>query len=217
MVLCLTDSDVVVKLAELDALDEIVKKLGCKYGDVAVHPAELRRLEKKVGTKLTSDGFARVKVFIGKVRTIGRLSPEAQVIHRRLNGNSCIVGEEVLAIDPGEALLYAAAADFGSSRFLTGDKRAMRCLCALGDCTDVAARLAGRIICFEQLLKLLFSDESFELMRERALKSGCEDKVMKRALEGSKTHCHRVLDEEIERMRLQTGGLLCSDPLTWRN
>ena len=67
------------------------------------------------------------------------------------------------AIDPGEAQLLAAAAEFDLT-VLTGDKRAIR---ALKPVTEIHAPLAGRIVTLEAVLLKLCEQLGLEHLRQR--------------------------------------------------
>ena len=67
------------------------------------------------------------------------------------------------AIDPGEALLFAAAAEFGLL-VISGDKRAMR---ALKHVREIHAPLGRRVVTMEALLLKLCEQLGLEYLRRR--------------------------------------------------
>ncbi|HMB53443.1 MAG TPA: hypothetical protein VKU40_09010, partial [Thermoanaerobaculia bacterium] len=62
-------------------------------------------------------------------------------------------------IDPGEAFLFAAAADSYDSVVVTGDKRACRALAGLG-----VSELHGKVLCLESCLLLLLRSVDFHFL-----------------------------------------------------
>ena len=77
-------------------------------------------------------------------------------------------------IDPGEAQLFAAAAEFRCT-IITGDKRAVR---ALKHVTELHAQLAGRIVTLEAVLLELCEQLGLESLRERTGPLTTHDKTV---------------------------------------
>ena len=77
-------------------------------------------------------------------------------------------------IDPGEAQLFAAAAEFGFM-IITGDKRAVR---ALKHVTEIHAQLAGRIVTLEAVLLKLCEKLGLEDLRQRIRPLTSHDKAV---------------------------------------
>jgi hypothetical protein len=80
----------------------------------------------------------------------------------------------VQAIDPGEAQIFAAAAETGLL-VMTGDKRALR---ALRDVAGLADALAGRIVVLEAILLALCDHLGPEEVRSRVQVFAVSDKVV---------------------------------------
>ena len=77
-------------------------------------------------------------------------------------------------IDPGEAQLFAAAAEFGFTT-ITGDKRAIR---ALKHVTEIHAQLGGRIVTLEVVLLKLCEKLGLEDLRQRIRPLTAHDKTV---------------------------------------
>ena len=80
----------------------------------------------------------------------------------------------VQAIDPGEAQIFAAAAEDGAL-VVSGDKRALR---ALKDVSGFPDALAGRIVVLEAILLALCDHLGQEAVRQRVSALGALDKVV---------------------------------------
>ncbi len=70
----------------------------------------------------------------------------------------------VRGIDPGEAELFAVAAETPGSLIATGDKRACRALKAAEGLEGAKAALQGKIICLETALELLLERRGFSAL-----------------------------------------------------
>ena len=70
----------------------------------------------------------------------------------------------VRGIDPGEAELFAIAAETPGSLIATGDKRACRALKAAEGLEDAKAALRGRIVCLETALDMLLEQRGFSAL-----------------------------------------------------
>lgn len=64
-------------------------------------------------------------------------------------------------VDPGEALLFATAADLDDGVVATGDKRACLGVATAPSLSHLRPRLAGRVLCFEGALELLLARLGF--------------------------------------------------------
>src|SRR5262249_22743306 len=61
----------------------------------------------------------------------------------------------VVGIDPGEALYFASLAERPELAMMTGDRRALMVLAAAPELRDICDRIAGRVLCFEEILDAL--------------------------------------------------------------
>ena len=76
--------------------------------------------------------------------------------------------DAALGIDPGEAILFSATAAFPDFLLATGDKRSLKVLAEL-PANSVTARLAGRVICFEQVLIRIHASFGFDHLRDKVV------------------------------------------------
>jgi hypothetical protein len=116
-VICLADNDIIHKLAACDLLDDALTALSLVRTDVyvlptakykfGITPRRVAQGERRYGATV----FARIRDFLASVREINvpGLPEELQLL------------AAVDGIDPGEAVLFAATAQFDQYLLATGD------------------------------------------------------------------------------------------------
>ncbi len=121
--ICLVDSDVIYKLAMCNLLDDTLAALDLARTDVYVLPTAKYKFSvaRRPGTgerRYGAEVFARIRDFLGSVREIdvAGLSEELQLL------------ASIDGIDAGEAILFAATAEFDQYLLATGDKASLRAL-----------------------------------------------------------------------------------------
>ena len=205
--IAIIDNDVIAKLARFDLLIAFHKQLKkLKYEP---------RLTPLIDSTFDLAGKSPVPK---KVRTL----EQRQVIAELAAGCSRIAlndeGHELLklcyqveGIDPGDSIWLCVAASTPDSIVFTGDKRALRSVSASNDCAPIVKRLAGRVVCLEQIVVGLFDEEGYPVVRSRirldpeadgAVSSAFPEKVTSRA------DAMLVLEGKIATLRASTGGLL---------
>jgi hypothetical protein len=161
----LIDTDAFCKLAAADLLDEVLALLGVNRSQCAVLPAlpymlERGRLRKKYGD-FESD----------RLRKLADEFPVAP--------NSSSKWLDVLSaessIDPGEAQLFALAAEHGI-RILTGDKRALETLARV---SDIHLHLSGNVVTMEAVLTGLNDQLPEAQLRRKGCALGQHDQMAK--------------------------------------
>lgn len=160
----LLDTDAFCKLAVAGVLENAVRLLGAdlkECGRLAALPYMLRR------------GRLR-KVFGGDV--CDALIPVAESVPVAVQPGDLWLDKltPIPAIDPGEAQIFAAAAEAGLI-LVSGDKRALR---ALKEVPGFADALAGRIVTFEGILLVLCGQLGPEEMRHRVQALIASDKMV---------------------------------------
>lgn len=112
-------------------------------------------------------------------------------------------------IDPGEALLISATATEEAFYIVTADKRCLRALATSG-MTATLGRLEHRIICLEQLvMRLVQQSTDFAKVSRRIIQAvPCEVSVTEAFKLADQAAVIGRLQEEIDRLRSQTGSLL---------
>jgi hypothetical protein len=175
-VICLSDNDIIHKLAACDLVAEAFAALGVGYGDVRVLPTAKHKFgvtkssawgERRYGPEV----FARIRDLLGRVSEIDFVPPvdELQVLI------------DTEGIDTGEALLFATAAALGSSMLATGDKRSLRALAGSASCRGIADRIAGRVVCFEQIMCKIIGHLGFPKVKEKIVPARICDMALRAA------------------------------------
>lgn len=65
-------------------------------------------------------------------------------------------------IDAGEIVLLSATAKVSDYWLLTGDKRCLRAVATCLECDEIARRIQGRAVCFEQVICRVISRTGFD-------------------------------------------------------
>jgi hypothetical protein len=74
---------------------------------------------------------------------------------------------ETEEIDTGEVILFATAACLEGAVLATGDKRSLRALAGSAACRGIAERIAGRVICLEQIVYKVIGHLGFPRTKEK--------------------------------------------------
>jgi len=161
----LVDTDAFCKLAVAELLREAIKLQGAELSDCGRLPAlpymlGKGRLRERFGPE-ACDKIAPLAKIMPKI------GPPNPTWLDRLAG--------IQAIDPGEAQIFAAAAE-GKSFVLSGDKRALR---SLKHIQEYREALSGRIVVMEAMLLALCDDLGPDLVRRRVEPLRSLDTVIK--------------------------------------
>ncbi len=168
------DNDVISKLAACDLLDDAVAAMGAtnaqvfvlstfkyRYGLTKNTSSKRQRREQELG-KATVQRYARFQQDVGEIQQ----APGDLLL---LFEDVLLLFEDVIDIDSGEAGLFAAACAAPGSLVVTGDKRCLISLATSAACSDVASRLASRVMCLEQVIDQVLILKGFEYTRRRIL------------------------------------------------
>jgi hypothetical protein len=143
-------------------VDEALMALGLTFGEVFVLPTakhkfgltkDRTKAKKRYGAKV----FERIRDLLGRAQELDLVIP----------GNEMQLLAEVEGIDTGEVVLFAAAACMRHALLATGDKRSLRALASTPSCRSVALRIAGRVICFEQIIRKAIDHCGFPKVRDK--------------------------------------------------
>src|SRR5262245_40706298 len=101
--LCLSDSDFIIKLAEFDLLNEAIKALGFSRSDVRVLP-ELRRVlaGQSIYRRQTRECVERASKFIKGLKTIEQID---RTDHAILTAARATYKDRDVTIEGGEAVI----------------------------------------------------------------------------------------------------------------
>lgn len=161
----LVDTDAFCKLAAADLLDEVLALLSVSRVQCAVLPALPHMLERGGLRKSYGDAEA------DRLRKLAGTYPVAPASSSTwldmLSAES--------SIDPGEAQLFALAAEHGI-RILTGDKRALE---ALAKVSRILPHLEERVVALEAVLMSLVSQMPEAQLRPKGIVLGQYDQMAK--------------------------------------
>lgn len=207
--ICLADNDIILKLAYCDLLVEAVEALGTSLSEVFVLNSAIHKLlsPKRPGKGRVKPGepeYERLQTFFAAVKVIDATPDPAE--QQAFN--------DVIGIDPGEAILFSATGAYSDCLLATSDKRSLFALCgATSDvCKNVCGRLAGRVICFEQVILRIVDQRGFPAILVKVVPARQCDTAL-RAIFGSGLSATEVgvrsgLASYIDDLRRQTGTLL---------
>lgn len=207
--ICLTDNDIILKLACCDLLSEAVDALGTTLSEVlvlnsAVHVLLRPKQPGKGIVKQNQPEYERLRTFFDAVRVID-IAPSA---------DEQLAFNDVLGIDPGEAVLFSTTGVYADCILATSDKRSLIALCgASGEvCGRVRNRLKGRVVCFEQTVLRIIDRLGFVPTLAKVV-SGRHCDTALRAVFGSglsaiESGVREGLSSYIEDLRRQTFDIL---------
>ena len=206
--ICLSDNDIIHKLAACDLLDDALAALSLARTDVYVLPTakykfgiaqrNVARAERQYGAEV----FARIRDFLASVREINvpGLPQELQLL------------ASVDGVDPGEAVLFAATSQFNQYFLATGDKSSLRALASTPVCRSIAQRLCGHVICFEQIIKRVIQHCGFSYVRGKVIPARAFDTALRVAFwsghDAIEANVLAVLDSYINELRSLSIDLL---------
>jgi hypothetical protein len=203
-VLCFSDNDVILKLAAFDLLSDFLPAVGVTMASVRVLPTAkyvLTPLAKQHGGAVAK----RVAGFLGA----------AGVIDWELPADEVRLFEDTLGIDPGEAILFAATAKQRTFVLTTGDKVSLAALAGSPECEKITKRLAGRVVCLEQLVQRCIDHHGFEPVKRKIVPARECDKALRAifgsGLTASENGVRDGLGSYVESLRSTTGSLLAAD------
>jgi hypothetical protein len=200
-VFCLSDNDILMKLAACDLLDDALASLGLTRADVYVLPTargQLGRLRRRHGDAVAE----RLGNILGSVRIIDWPIPPAEQL----------LFEDAHGIDFGEAALFTATAGLKEFLLATSDKVSLRALVADPKYSAIVQRLAGRVICLEQVVQRRVRHFGFDHVKNKVVPATGYDTAL-RAIFGSGLLAVQEGVEEglvsyINDLRSTTGSLL---------
>ena len=111
--------------------------------------------------RLGAEVAVRLIEFLGTVKEITEYSAAD---HSLLEGL-----DDSVEIDPGEIVLLSATVHFSDYLLLTGDKRCIRAVATCPECREIARRIQGRVVCFEQIICRIIDAAGFEVVRAKVL------------------------------------------------
>lgn len=150
----LVDTDMLVLLIASGYLDQVAESLGFARDDIRCLPAAIHQVRRSASFRDTygTDVLQRTVPQIEAVRVIETAKDSALLEQL----NDCV--------DPGEAILIAAALEHDGSLLMSGDKRAVRALAARGPPACIET-LRDRVVTLEAVLWLLLKKHAVSEVR----------------------------------------------------
>lgn len=201
-----TDTDILLKLGAMDLFDHALEVLGVSREEVRVLPQAVhyvRKRKDRLVEQYGEEGVQRTLKFTETVPCI-RQAPDDDELQRLLSAG----------LDVGEATIFAVTRFESDYAVCTGDKRALRELVADTECSKIAKRHHGKVICLEEILLRVLAQYEFQDVLPRIV-SGCDCDISVLAAFGSRMKSERHLVIESLKKRVlyldgETGGALLS-------
>lgn len=205
--IAICDNDVVAKLAQFSLLQDFLTHLRKQKLELQLQPnvEATFDLKNKSGTlkKLSSEA---------QRKEIAALVQKSQTVQLSAQGDEFVeMCHLVEGIDPGDAVWLGVGASTPGSMIFTGDKRALRAVSRETVCRPIAERLAGRVVCFEQIVLALFDEAGYPVLRSRIRAAPEVDISVCSAFPAAtvtRADATAKLGQFIERLRSEVGALL---------
>lgn len=154
------DVDALCKCAHWGILDYLPELLGFNWTDSATLSSlkyRAKRAQQTPDGKLFKTTAAASAACITIAQMQSNLEPDAELL-AEIDG--------IAGIDPGEAILFSAAAKNEDIFILTGDKRALRALAKLTK-SEKMEKLHHKFFCIEMLILKLLDQHGLEWVRNK--------------------------------------------------
>lgn len=203
------DNDALLKLASYDLLDTVLTMFDIAPGDIRVLATA------KYSLLPAKDRLRRCKMEECADRLGSFLATARKLASDDVDGSMLDSLSAKPGIDPGEAMMLAAAASDSDPFVITGDKRALEALQTGEGLDEVREALAGRVLSLELLFSFLV-EGNFDQVQERVRKQPGVDKAIANAFGVSAPagldSVRAALDSYVEYLRRSTGTLLHPSP-----
>jgi len=162
-VISFVDNDVILKLTACELFWDAIALLQVKPSDVkALASAEFVFRGNKLIKKQYSEEIRTNAIAI--VKKLTPVEPDQSNPFLSLN---------IQGLDVGELNLIHAAitepAQKGYVYLVTGDKRCLRALVKAPELANARENLSGKVVCFEQLIYQLITEQGFEAIKQKVL------------------------------------------------
>lgn len=202
--LCLSDTDLVLKLAALNIANEAFESVGVARNGIRITPEVSQYLRHRAPLKHPRETIERALTFVSGLKLV----PEASI-----DDIETLKAAEH-AIQYGERILIASTAAIKADFILaTGDKKCLRALASTEECRAIHDRLSNKCVCLEQLVLAAIADKGFKWVNKRVgTNCRCDECLVHAFANGvgniSEADCRKWLDGYIADLRSTTGKLL---------
>lgn len=142
------DNDVLLKGSCFDLLKEIINAIPAEFHEIGVLQAAKFVIANKLRKANLNDTLIKFEKIIQQVQCLEPSEDEAKFA-AQLEYDAL---KAKLNVDSGESLLCAIVIMRAFTLMVTGDKRAIKSLELLVKTSSEAIKLAGKIVCLEQLI-----------------------------------------------------------------
>ena len=177
--ICLADTDIVLKLAACDLLPQTFEVLGVTRQEVYMFREEAYPVYKhspKVLHTYPETARNRALKFINTVHNIlvsGDSEEQAYMQHA--------------GIDAGEQAIFGATREYQDFQVITADRKALRALAHADGCGGICARMSGRVVSLEQILLRLIQHTGFDALQAQVLPCASYDAAFELPFAAGKT------------------------------
>lgn len=166
----ISDNDVLKKLACCNLYDEFLQAFNVSLKDVFILNTAKPVLLKRKRKQIDEESLQRLTTFLDAVQVIATVpDPDEQAALT-----------EQQNIDAGEAVLFSVTHQTEGSLLATGDKRSLESLAKANDevCRRLCEKLAGKVVCFEQIVLRIIDSQTFEAVRDKLISGRECDKAL---------------------------------------
>ncbi len=178
----LPDNDILINLAAIDIIDESFAAVGVTLEETyLINTAKYvfgikkrKRAEQRFGAATTD--------------RLLDLIQRTNEINWQHNGDlTCL--SNVAGIDPGEAIILSATNGRDGFLLATGDRRFVKALVENPACDHISNRIAGKVICLEQIILQTIAANGFDFVRRQVRASSTCDSSLRGC---QKTHVTEI-------------------------
>ena len=169
--LVMADIDIFCKLAAWDLLDHIPELFQCTWKDVAT----LSTLKYRILREINSSQFRLLCSLTAAEKALSILGAMQQLPEAETERITTL--QAIPTVDPGEAILFAIAAQYPLSYLLTGDKRAVIGVATAAQNYPIL-RLNKQVVCLEQVIRALLLTKGIDWLRSKVCPRRCIDKAI---------------------------------------
>ena len=204
---CVTDNDFVIQLAAWNLLNEfqafLRDSLGVAEADIYVLdalPARIHKGDTKLERQYGNGALARVQRFCENKGRVRSLPSDPSLLASIAS---------VQAIDPGEAILIATAAQTPGTYLATNEWRFLEALATHPDqCAAAHDALKGRVLHLKQFIRYLLDAKGFQALKNVVTPANGSDIIIQRAFAQNAAGARATLDEEIATLQRIAKGML---------
>ncbi len=205
----LCDNDILKKLAACDLLATALDALSLTKEQLRI----LQTAPYVLG--LAGAGKHRNTQHTLVQQRLGTFFDGVEYIDEKISTATVSAFAAVDEIDQGEAVLYATAVECEGYIITTGDKRSLRALSSAPTLSCYVERLRGRVVCLEQMVKIMIRRHGFDFIKQHVIPAREFDTALRVAFgSGEKAEESNVLaalQAYIDSLRSETATLLINE------